>query len=72
MKGRRVIPGDSLPFVPARAIDAMRMGIAKELQTYWKPPQDTSLQLRDLTKRLDEREEKKSGLTGAHEFHARD
>jgi hypothetical protein len=58
MKGRRVIHRDSLPFVPGRAIDAARTGIAKELQTYWQAPQDTSVELRDLIRQLDELEEK--------------
>jgi hypothetical protein len=50
-----VIYGDSLVFA---GIAAMRMGIAKELQTYWGPLEDTPLELRDLVKRLDDEKKK--------------
>jgi hypothetical protein len=51
MKTRGVIYGDSLVFA---GIHAMRMEIAKELLTYWRPPQNTPEKLRDLIKRLDD------------------
>jgi hypothetical protein len=50
-ESRGVIYGDSLVFA---GIHAMRMGIAKELLTYWRLPQNTPEKLRDLIKRLDD------------------